>query len=146
MRAENRAHRARHPHTVGRLLAVEGTGTHGDRADGVARHEARQQRLRGGVAPAPLQGGGGERRREERARREHAAQLLEDDRQLGHAVAGAAVGLVDVETEPALRGELGPERRRGTPTARPGERGVPRAGSAARPSRRRPPRARRVPR
>ena len=65
----------------------------------------------GDLLAGGLEHGRRQDRGEERARRACPSQFLEHHRQLGQAVALAAQGLVDVQTQPPLRRQVAPERR-----------------------------------
>ncbi len=108
--AQDRSDRAPHDEAVLAGVGLEpAAGTTAHCGDELARRQRGQEHLVRGLVRRLRDHGGRERRREDRTRRERVPELLEHDAQLGRAVAGAAEGLVDVEPEPPLRREVGPE-------------------------------------
>jgi len=99
---------------VGLLLAEQAAvGLEGNSADAFPGGEAGEQGLGKGLAASRLDQRRRESGREDGAGGHDAAELLKDDDELGQAEPGAAVGVVDVESEPALVRELVPEGRAG---------------------------------
>ena len=111
--AQHRPQRAAHAQAVGRRLGDETVRllAEGDGGDGLARRDAREQRLRHGLVAAALERGRREHGRQEGPGCQDAGELFDDDDQLGHAVTRSPVRLGNVQPEPTLRRELGPERR-----------------------------------
>ena len=110
-RAEDGAHGAADPQPFGGLLAGERpVGPPVDGADPLPVGQTGQQGGGAGPGGAELDQRAGQGGGEERPGGEDRAELLVDDDELGETEAGAAVLLGQVQPEPALRGELGPER------------------------------------
>ena len=114
MGAEHRAKGSAHPETVGGLVAEEGAvGVEGRGPDALAGGQPGEQGLGQRFAAAGLDQGTSQDGREHGAGCDGSPELFEDHDELGQAEAGTAVGVVDVESEPALVRELVPERGAG---------------------------------
>ncbi len=101
----------RHRGPGDRAVAHRDVGVRGHGADHAAVGEAGQPAVLHLVGAAGGEHRARDRRRHERARRHRPAQLLDHDDELLQAVPGTAVGLGQVQAEPAHPGQLGPELR-----------------------------------
>jgi hypothetical protein len=109
----HRTKRSRHQQVLSRRVGLQRSGER-DRAHDLTRGQSGEQ-VDGELLAGRLDHRGGEHRGKERTGRTRAAELLEDDDELGHPEALAPERFVDVQAEPSLRGEIRPERRQRFP-------------------------------
>ncbi len=111
MRTEDGPEGSGDPHPVGGLVAAQAAvGVERGGPDSLASGQRGQQRLGERLRRAGLDERGGQDGGEHRSGGDDPAEFLEDDDELGHAEPGAAVGVVEVDAEPAVGGQVIPER------------------------------------